>query len=102
MAACLRWALPDGSETLATPAGTETEVEASVAELVDLGRVTSQQSGLVEAGVEHVGAQPHGGRRGCDRGQYRKRCRRAEVIGQMQGIEAEVLIALCLVLQCYS
>ena len=80
--------------------GAQAEIETPVAELIDFGGVTSQQGRFVKAGIEHVGPQPHGGGRRRDRRQYGKRCRRAEVVGQMQGIESEILQAPCLVLQC--
>src|SRR5271156_3031473 len=87
-------------ELLTHVAGAQAEIETPVAELIDFGGVTNQQGRFVKAGIEHVGPQPHGGGRRRDRRQYRKRCRRAEVVGQMQRIESEILQAPCLVLQC--
>ena len=51
-----------GLEFLAHVARAEAEFEAAVAEVIDGGRIASQQRRLVEAGVEHVGPHPHGGR----------------------------------------
>src|SRR5271168_4628802 len=89
-----------GLELLLHVAGAKAEVETPVAELVDLGDVTSKQGRFVKARIEHVGPQPHCGGRRRDRRQYGKRRRRAEVVGQMQNVESQVLQALCLVSQC--
>jgi hypothetical protein len=79
--------------------GTQPELQAAVAQDVERRGLTGQQRGIPEGGVQHEGADPQvlgGVGRGL---QHRERGRRAEMVGDEDGVEAGALRAAAPLLQ---